>query len=47
MTYTNLITEIQNLSYEDKESLKDILEKYLIEERREEFIKILWIPGKK
>jgi hypothetical protein len=36
MTYANLISEIQNLSYEDKESLKEILEKYLIEERREE-----------
>jgi hypothetical protein len=36
MTYANLISEIQNLSYEDKESLKKILEKYLIEERREE-----------
>lgn len=39
MTYTNLVNEIQRLSYEDKENLKVILEKYLIEERREEIFK--------
>lgn len=35
MTYNNLIGEIQNLSFEDKENLKELLEKYLIEEKRE------------
>ncbi len=36
MTYTKLINEIQNLAHEDKENLKDILEKYLIDERRDD-----------
>jgi hypothetical protein len=39
MTYNNLVGEIQNLSFEDKESLKELLEKYLIEEKRESIYK--------
>jgi hypothetical protein len=35
MTFTNIVSEIQNLSFEDKENLKKLLEKYLIEEKRE------------
>ena len=37
MTYSNLVTEIQNLNSEDKENLKDLLEKYIIDEKRENF----------
>jgi hypothetical protein len=39
MTYTELIKEIQNLSTEDKENLKELIDKYLIEERREAIYK--------
>ena len=39
MTYNNLVDEIQNLSFEDKENLKELLEKYLIEEKRESIYK--------
>ncbi len=39
MTYNNLVGEIQNLSFEDKENLKELLEKYLIEEKRESIYK--------
>ena len=35
MTNNNLIEEIQNLSLEEKEDLKDLIDKYLIEEKRE------------
>ena len=37
MTYSSLVSEIQNLNYEEKENLKNLLEKYIIEERREYF----------
>jgi len=37
MTFTNLISEIQRLTSEDKENLKVLLEKYIIEERRADF----------
>lgn len=36
MTYTKLINEIQDLPYEEKKNLRDILEKYLIDERRDD-----------
>ncbi|MEO6695768.1 MAG: hypothetical protein ABIY50_04810 [Ignavibacteria bacterium] len=39
MTYTKLISEIQDLPYEEKENLRDILEKYLIDERRDDIYK--------
>ena len=39
MTYNNLVDEIQNLSFEDKENLKELLEKYLIEDKRESIYK--------
>jgi phosphopantothenate synthetase len=35
MTYTQLIKEVQELSIEDKENLKELIDKYLIEEKRE------------
>ncbi|MFC2131923.1 hypothetical protein ACFLSQ_10855 [Bacteroidota bacterium] len=38
MTYTALIDEIQNLPHEDKIELKDLIDKYLIDERRSQFL---------
>ena len=35
MTYTELIKEIQELSTDDKENLKELIDKYLIDEKRE------------
>jgi hypothetical protein len=35
-TFNHLVEEIQKLDVEQKEELKSLIEKYLIEERREE-----------
>lgn len=35
MTFKNLVDEILSLSLEDKESLKELIDKYLIDEKRE------------
>ena len=35
MTYTQIVKEIQELPTEDKERLKELIDKYLIEEKRE------------
>ena len=37
MTFHLLVEELKNLSVEEKEEMKNILEKYLIEEKRKEF----------
>lgn len=34
--FANLVEEVKKIPYEDKEELKFLIEKYLIEERREE-----------
>jgi len=34
--FANLVEEVKKMPYEEKEELKFLLEKYLIEERREE-----------
>jgi hypothetical protein len=34
--FANLIEEVKKMPYEDKEELKFLIEKYLIEERRDE-----------
>jgi hypothetical protein len=34
MTYTAIIDEVQKLTFDDKLMLREILEKYLIEEKR-------------
>jgi hypothetical protein len=36
MSFTTAVEEIQKMSMEEKEALKSLLEKYLIEERRKE-----------
>lgn len=36
MTFASLVDEIQKLSTEQKEEMKSLLERYLIEERRQE-----------
>lgn len=37
--YNILVEEVKRLSTEEKEELKFLIEKYLVEERREEFLK--------
>lgn len=37
--YNTLVEEVKRLSIEEKEELKFLIEKYLIEERREDFLK--------
>lgn len=37
--YNILVEEVKRLSTEEKEELRFLIEKYLIEERREEFLK--------
>lgn len=37
--FASIIEEVKNMSSEDKEELRFLLEKYLIEERREEIYK--------
>ncbi|MEW6621290.1 MAG: hypothetical protein AB1422_18495 [bacterium] len=39
LTYDNLIDTVKSLSIEEKEELKFLTERYLIEERREEIYK--------
>ncbi|MEW6618499.1 MAG: hypothetical protein AB1422_03995 [bacterium] len=39
LTYDNLIDTVKSLSIEEKEELKFLMERYLIEERREEIYK--------
>jgi len=34
--FANVVEDVKKMSYEDKEELKFLIEKYLIEERREE-----------
>lgn len=34
MSFTTLTAEVQELAYEDKFELKNLLEKYLVDERR-------------
>lgn len=36
MTFTHLVDEVQKLSLDEKEAMKNLLEHYLIEERRDE-----------
>lgn len=37
MTFSEVVESVKKLSFEEKEELKSLVEKYLIEERREEF----------
>ena len=37
--YNTLVEEVKKLSFEEKEELKFLIEKYLVEERREEIFK--------
>jgi len=37
--YNTLVEEVKKLSVEEKEELKFLIEKYLVEERREEIFK--------
>lgn len=39
MTFTHLVDEVQKLSLDEKEAMKNLLEHYLIEERRDEIAK--------
>ena len=37
-TFAGVVEEVKQLSFEEKRELKDLLETYLIEERREEIL---------
>lgn len=37
-SFTNVVEEVKKMPYEDKEELKFLIEKYLVEERREEIL---------
>lgn len=37
MTFSEVVESVKKLSFEEKEELKSLVEKYLVEEKREEF----------